>query len=118
MRNTHVGTVDAQDRDTTAPNNVLRFTIVRDSVSDFLGTELVADTSKSNSTDCPFVITANGNVLVSGPIDYERRKEYSFIVLATDGGTPQRTGSTVVVIDIEDINDNVPEWLFPNSTFR
>ena len=40
----------------------------------------------------------------------DQNSTFSFVVFATDGGDPARSGSTTVVITIEDVNDNRPSF--------
>ena len=49
-------------------------------------------------------------------LDREHVGSYQFTLLATDGGTPARTGSTIINITVVDINDNLPE--FENQTYE
>ncbi|KAM9376152.1 protocadherin-12 [Pholidichthys leucotaenia] len=49
-----------------------------------------------------------GAIHVLEPLDYEECHEYSFIVAAVDYGLPPLTGTTMVQINIEDVNDNHP----------
>ncbi|XP_069125633.1 protocadherin Fat 4-like [Argopecten irradians] len=51
----------------------------------------------------------NGVIYPFSPLDYDAGvHNYVLTVLATDNGTPQMTGSTVIDISIEDKNDNSP----------
>ncbi|XP_067663215.1 protocadherin-9-like [Haliotis asinina] len=45
---------------------------------------------------------------LTGDIDRESQDEYAFILTATDGGSPTRTGSLSIIINIIDENDNEP----------
>ncbi|XP_014749051.1 PREDICTED: protocadherin beta-5-like [Sturnus vulgaris] len=44
------------------------------------------------------------------PLDREEQAEISFSVIAVDGGSPPRSGSTEVKIVILDVNDNAPTF--------
>ncbi|XP_052011498.1 protocadherin beta-18 isoform X4 [Apodemus sylvaticus] len=43
-------------------------------------------------------------------LDYEEQPELSLILTALDGGTPPRSGTAVVRVEVIDINDNSPEF--------
>ena len=47
-------------------------------------------------------------------LDWEEIKLYELIILARDGGLPQRTANATVTIGVIDINDNPPVF-YPNS---
>ncbi|KAL8574391.1 hypothetical protein ACOMHN_062904 [Nucella lapillus] len=50
-----------------------------------------------------------GIISARSPIDYEEKNHYQFTVEAKDNGNPSMTGTTAVVINIEDANDNAPQ---------
>ncbi|XP_051766327.1 protocadherin gamma-C5-like isoform X30 [Ctenopharyngodon idella] len=50
-----------------------------------------------------------GEITVTGKLDYETTKSYTFDVCAKDRGNPQLEGQSSVQIDIIDENDNPPE---------
>ncbi|KAA0200745.1 putative insect origin recognition complex subunit [Fasciolopsis buskii] len=43
-------------------------------------------------------------------LDREEREVYHFVLLAFDGGSPQRTGRLPIRLVIEDVNDNAPKF--------
>ncbi|XP_068596746.1 protocadherin Fat 4 [Brachionichthys hirsutus] len=49
-----------------------------------------------------------GQVSVAAELDRETTPVYNLLVLAVDTGTPPATGSTTVIVSLEDINDNGP----------
>lgn len=58
----------------------------------------------------PFRIDARtGSVYVSGPVDYERDREFRLTVAATSGGRPALSAHAQLVIEVVDVNDNAPE---------
>lgn len=60
-----------------------------------------------------------GDVLIvqtTGELDREIRSEYTFTIKAKDEGTPQRSGTAVVHVRIDDENDNPP--IFDPSTYH
>uniref|UniRef100_A0ACB8EBP0 Uncharacterized protein n=1 Tax=Sphaerodactylus townsendi TaxID=933632 RepID=A0ACB8EBP0_9SAUR len=50
---------------------------------------------------------STGEIMVLGPIDYEKETNYDINIKATDGGG--LSGHCKVLVEIEDENDNVPE---------
>ncbi|XP_053734304.1 protocadherin gamma-C5-like isoform X8 [Synchiropus splendidus] len=51
----------------------------------------------------------NGEIRVKGDVDYERASSYHITVQARDAGSPAMEGSCNVIIEVIDVNDNVPE---------
>ncbi|XP_072485252.1 protocadherin alpha-3-like [Notamacropus eugenii] len=51
----------------------------------------------------------NGEIKITGNIDFEETKLFEFQVEATDKGTPRMVGHCTVLVEIMDINDNAPE---------
>ena len=60
------------------------------------------------------VNSTTGEVYIASELDFEIRMQYNLTVVATDDGTPLRTGTAAIVIVIEPINDNTPEC-YPNE---
>ncbi|XP_072923115.1 uncharacterized protein [Hemitrygon akajei] len=50
-----------------------------------------------------------GEIKVLKPLDYENEKSYELDVQAVDNGSPSITGHSKVLIDLIDMNDNVPK---------
>uniref|UniRef100_A0A8C3WDJ2 Protocadherin beta 14 n=1 Tax=Catagonus wagneri TaxID=51154 RepID=A0A8C3WDJ2_9CETA len=50
------------------------------------------------------------------PLDHEEEPEIRLTLLALDGGSPPRSGTTQVLIKVLDINDNAPE--FPQRLYE
>lgn len=54
---------------------------------------------------------STGWVYVRGPLDRETQDTYELTVVATDNGSPSALAATVVVvITVDDVNDNDPEF--------
>ncbi|XP_054890861.1 protocadherin alpha-7-like isoform X10 [Poeciliopsis prolifica] len=51
----------------------------------------------------------NGEITVTGLIDFEEKEEYDVEIRASDKGLPPLTAEKTVVIKIIDINDNAPQ---------
>ncbi|KAK0064662.1 protocadherin Fat 4 [Biomphalaria pfeifferi] len=57
----------------------------------------------------PFVIDPEtGRITTQLGVDRESNANFTFSVMATDKGKPANTGTAVVVVFIEDVNDNAP----------
>ncbi|KAK2527877.1 neural-cadherin [Columba guinea] len=57
-----------------------------------------------------FSVASDGWVVVAGLLDHETVTQYQLIVIATDMGQPPLTGSATVLVSLQDINDNGPEF--------
>ncbi|XP_042642142.1 neural-cadherin-like isoform X2 [Tyto alba] len=57
-----------------------------------------------------FSVASDGWVMVAGLLDHEMVTQYQLIVIATDMGQPPLTGSATVLVTLQDINDNGPEF--------
>ncbi|NXN44249.1 CADN protein, partial [Rhinoptilus africanus] len=57
-----------------------------------------------------FVVDQHGHVIVANTLDREVIQEYRLIIQASDQGTPARTGSVTVLINLLDVNDNGPRF--------
>ncbi|XP_073730275.1 protocadherin gamma-A12-like isoform X17 [Misgurnus anguillicaudatus] len=55
-------------------------------------------------------------LVLENELDREQQKEIEMILTATDGGTPQRSGTAVIHITVLDINDNLP--VFSQSVYK
>ncbi|XP_066216273.1 protocadherin-23 [Saccopteryx leptura] len=53
----------------------------------------------------------NGVITANGILDYAVTNSYSLIVQATDKGMPRLSGTSVVKIQVADVNDNAPAFL-------
>ncbi|KPP57984.1 protocadherin-23-like, partial [Scleropages formosus] len=52
-------------------------------------------------------------LILNGALDREKDLEYNVTVMAKDEGSPQLSGTTVITVQVSDINDNAP--CFPNA---
>ena len=62
--------------------------------------------SLENTTD--FALNPSTGFIYVNSIDFERKSQYSLVVIAVDNGSPPRMGRCLVDITISDINDNAP----------
>ncbi|CAD7678940.1 unnamed protein product [Nyctereutes procyonoides] len=65
----------------------------------------------SNTEDFFHIDSASGEIKVNGKIDFEETKLWKLQIEAVDKGNPPMFGHCTVLIEILDINDNVPELL-------
>ncbi|XP_072120753.1 protocadherin alpha-C2-like [Mobula birostris] len=47
-------------------------------------------------------------LVLERPLDREQKSIHRLTLMAIDGGTPQRTGTTNIIISVLDVNDNMP----------
>ncbi|XP_016522221.1 protocadherin gamma-A12-like [Poecilia formosa] len=57
--------------------------------------------------------TNSVELVLSKELDREKLKEISLLLTALDGGSPQRTGTVTIHINVLDANDNVPVFQQP-----
>uniref|UniRef100_A0A3B4CXY3 Uncharacterized protein n=1 Tax=Pygocentrus nattereri TaxID=42514 RepID=A0A3B4CXY3_PYGNA len=60
-----------------------------------------------------FLVDKNGWVVVADSLDREKVSQHRLMVLATDMGSPALTGSAIVLVTVQDVNDNGPEFEAP-----
>ena len=59
--------------------------------------------------------SATGEVVINQDVDRELVTQFTFTVVASDGGNPAMSASSSVVVSISDINDNAP--VFQQSSY-
>ena len=60
-------------------------------------------------TKGPFEINKeSGMITVAGKLDYEKERNYTFVVSATDVNDRTKSTCTDVTVHVSDVNDNVP----------
>ncbi|XP_072450774.1 protocadherin-11 X-linked isoform X3 [Chiloscyllium punctatum] len=65
-----------------------------------------------------FIIDPNSGVIKPNiTFDREQQSSYTFQVMAVDGGRPQRSSVARVTINVVDVNDNSPVFVYPPSNF-
>ncbi|XP_050926881.1 protocadherin beta-2 [Lates calcarifer] len=52
----------------------------------------------------------SGMVSLAGALDRETKAEYNMLVLAEDQGRPVRSATATLVVQVSDVNDNVPKF--------
>ncbi|KAJ0177892.1 hypothetical protein K1T71_006765 [Dendrolimus kikuchii] len=65
----------------------------------------------------PFTIdNATGLINTNTKLDYEKTKEYAFVVTAMDGAVDKRLGTASVTVQVQDVADEVPLFQTPLYT--
>ncbi|KAM9740532.1 protocadherin alpha-8-like isoform 2-T2 [Menidia menidia] len=82
------------------------------------------DGGKNGEVQCavndniPFKLESNYknyySLVVDGPLDRESMPSHNVTITATDGGNPSLSSTTIISLDISDINDNAPQFSSPN----
>uniref|UniRef100_A0AAY3ZWT0 FAT atypical cadherin 1 n=1 Tax=Denticeps clupeoides TaxID=299321 RepID=A0AAY3ZWT0_9TELE len=63
----------------------------------------------------PFTVDAvRGEIKVARPLDREKTSGYTLTVLALDNGSPPKSSSATVNVDVSDVNDNPPVFFQAN----
>ena len=47
------------------------------------------------------------------PLDHERTSQFFLTIEASDGGVPRLTATTIVKLNVTDVNDNAPTFAMP-----
>ncbi|XP_075959826.1 protocadherin alpha-8-like [Anarhichas minor] len=81
------------------------------------------DGGKNGQTRCslvgsePFKLTSNYknyySLVVDGALDREGHSFYNVTITAADGGTPPLSSTSVITVQVSDVNDNAPHFLEP-----
>eukprot|EP00063_Salmo_salar_P080641 XP_014055476.1 PREDICTED: protocadherin alpha-2-like isoform X4 [Salmo salar] len=81
------------------------------------------DSSKNGITNCkltgsvPFKLKSNYkndySLVVDGPLDRESASQYNVTITATDEGTPPLSSTSVITVQVSDVNDNAPRFSEP-----
>lgn len=51
-----------------------------------------------------------GDVSLAKPLDYEVMRSYRLVIRAQDGGSPSRSNTTSLLVNVKDVNDNAPRF--------
>ena len=106
--------VSANDTDLLPENSMISFQI---QISEIPSSGSGLEPSITPIENLPFDInTATGNISLTSILDAELTTLYSFEVIAIDSGTPALTGTASVVINVENRNDNPPQFSAVNYT--
>ena len=95
LENVQVGstvvTVEAVDKDVRPRNSQFSYSII--------------DGNQENVFE---IDPSSGSIRTTKELDREAQDLHSLVVAATDNGTPPQTGTAMVSINVEDVNDNPP----------
>ena len=59
-----------------------------------------------------------GVIRADGSFDYEKEPIYEFPIIATDRGDPPRTGTAILRVTVQDVNDEPPEFVRNSYSFE
>ncbi|XP_056151492.1 protocadherin beta-16-like [Lampris incognitus] len=116
----HVTVLDANDNAPVFSRPVYKASITENSAKGTVVTRVsAADADKGSNGEITYVIgnsmdsvarqfhiTENGELILNGPVDFERARSYQIDVEAIDRGG--LSDSSKIVVDIGDVNDNSP----------
>ena len=105
---TFVGQVSALDRDCDDAGNV-SYAMVGDTWSSL-------DDSPESIRGLFELGQFTGVLVTRRPLDAELTETHRFQVAAVDSGVPARSSTVTVVVNVDDLNDNRPRFVFPFST--
>jgi len=57
-----------------------------------------------------FNVDQRGVISAHIPVDREKYNTFRFPIMAVDAGSPARTGSAFVIINVDDVNDEPPSF--------
>lgn len=129
LKATTTVTIDVLDENDNAPMftqtdtkiSVPETTAVNTKLSQFRATdidlginsEVVFSIGAGNRRDTFHVDSATGALFLHKPLDYEELSSYTLTIVASDGGNPRLSSTSLFTIMVEDSNDNPP--VFPNT---
>ncbi|XP_030000831.1 protocadherin beta-16-like [Sphaeramia orbicularis] len=115
----HITVLDANDNAPVFTQPVYKASLKENSIKGTLITQVSAsDSDKGSNGEVSYVIgnsrsasklfevTEDGQLLLNGPIDYEKAKKYEIDIEAVDQGG--LSDYSKIIIDVGDINDNSP----------
>lgn len=88
----------------------------RDKTSGAINYSMVYDTPESNAFEISDANRQTGVITLKTEVDQERTRLINLTVKADDQGTPQLSSLATVFVEIEDVNDNSPEWVLLEKT--
>ncbi|KAM7412298.1 hypothetical protein PAMA_021990 [Pampus argenteus] len=56
---------------------------------------------------------ASGAITLQAELDYEDQMTYTLAITAKDNGIPQKSDTTYVEVNVNDVNDNAPQFISP-----
>lgn len=82
----------------------------RDAGANALVTYRIVDQRPQTSSPVFLVNSSTGQLSLNQQLDYETINEFEVQVEASDGGQPSLSSETLVIVRVEDVNDNPPEF--------
>lgn len=64
-----------------------------------------------NPTNMPFIVKTNGEISTSQELDREIKDSYRLKIEVKDQGTPSLSSIEYVLVQVQDVNDNVPQFV-------
>ena len=64
--------------------------------------------TKGNTNQMFEISRKSGQIFLNGSLDRETVSHYSLTVMATDNGVQRKSGTTIVTVLVQDVNDQVP----------
>lgn len=61
---------------------------------------------------------STGAITLQAELDYEDQMTYTLAITARDNGIPQKSDTTYVEVNVNDVNDNAPQFLSPHYQGR
>ncbi|XP_013793137.2 protocadherin-7-like [Limulus polyphemus] len=117
-----VKVVDINDRQPVFTHNYYNFSVVEEIRQNItIGSVLAIDSDSGKNAAVRYSILGSraskvfridqrGNIFTQRSLDRETETKLEFLVVAFDGGLPQLSGTSTVMVYVEDINDNPPTF--------
>ncbi|XP_029021030.1 protocadherin gamma-A11-like [Betta splendens] len=116
----HITVLDANDNSPVFSKSIYKASVKENSLTGTVITKVSAsDADKGSNGEVSYIIsnsilgttqlfriTEDGDLVLNGPIDYEKARNYEIDIEAVDRGG--LSDSSKVIIDVGDVNDNVP----------
>ena len=113
-----ISVLDINDNSPIFTSDVYNVSVLESILTNSLIIRLVASDADSGSnsditfslpdSSLPFYINGSNILLGASSLDRESVSEYTFNVVATDGGHPSRNSTAQVIVTVQDVNDNFP----------
>ncbi len=99
---------DVQVNEGLSPEGLITFVSAEDSDSVPSWSRFTYAIAANNEKSTFTINPQTGQVSVASELDRETVPVYNLTVLAVDSGSPSATGSAILIVTLEDINDNGP----------
>lgn len=74
---------------------------------------------ENGNSDFSFAVDPSSGVIsVNSQLDREMLSVHNLTVTATDNGSPPATGTSIVIVTIDDVNDNAPKLTFTEAQVK